>query len=103
MTYKTKADKAFDEKLEALLKPRFIISMSISEFARPLREPIDWTAVEHLFNLYGSYLELLDDGHDHKYSGQIVLVGHGEPSVEEEQTALLNGTIERTGHEMGYL
>lgn len=58
--FKSKAEKAFEAKLEELVVRPLLVYGNEENMRRAKREPLDTAAVEKLFNQYGSYLELID-------------------------------------------
>lgn len=62
----------------------------------------DFERVAELFQQYGSYLELIAEEPKLSTSKELVHVPNGDPTVAEEQEALLNGTIHASLVEMGF-
>ncbi len=82
MSYKTKAEQMFTEKVDIALAHR------------------DFASLEVVFHQYGCYLQLIEAAPYISESKELVFVGHNEPTVEEEQYAVLSGEVERVCHEM---
>lgn len=78
--FKTKAEQMFNEKIKLAIKAR------------------DWNQVTHLFHLYGCHLELIEP----IPSKELEHVPADEPTVMEEQQALLDGTIEASEKAMNF-